>query len=216
MTGNCCKLGFGADLLHQLDARSSWAASNRGSPRLAGNCGSSPAPPHRRGRFPPGSLRPRTCSGRCWQRSGRPRRSESSSWSGLGGERRSARPDTPPGTCGSVQIPCPTCWESVDGIGELPFVALAFEFAQQRHQSAHAAGGAGSGATVGQRGALPVRHWQPDRGFELFDLFTGLVQVKVTSSRRFVRVAVREIQQPLHVHGRLLRRRTAVQLAGWL
>ena len=103
----------------------------------------------------------------------------------------------------------PTCCGKLGGVGELAFDALAFQFAQQRDQAAHAAGGARAGATVGQaahfRGVARL-----DGGFKLLDLLAGLLQVKRHQFAQVFRIAIGELEQPFHVH----RRRPRLHVGG--
>src|SRR5690349_7556389 len=68
-------------------------------------------------------------------------------------------------------------FENLSGIGELAVAALALQLAQERHQMAHAAGGAGPGATVSHAPDFGrvARH---DRSAQFVELFCGLGQVK--------------------------------------
>ena len=87
------------------------------------------------------------------------------------------------------------------GVGLESLVALAFEFAQGRDDAAHAAGGAGARTTVGEVfdfGAI----LGGERGVELRQLFGGLLDIELDQLAEIGRVAVGEIEEAIHVHGR--------------
>jgi hypothetical protein len=85
-------------------------------------------------------------------------------------------------------------------IGESAFEPLTFQFAQQGHKSAHAAGGAGTGAAM-REAAHFLRRASPYGGYKLIHLGPGLIQIKVYQFAQVLRVAISEIMQTLQING---------------